>query len=123
MNSMSESTVSNGLSPLDQIRLVEAETTRRIIAARESSEHCAAEARTRAASLKKQAKEKGERAGQIQYKEIIAKAEEQAEMTIAQAQHEADHLRRKGAARMERAVREALDIVLGVKGGGKSDEP
>jgi vacuolar-type H+-ATPase subunit H len=120
---MSESTSADGLSPLDQIRLVEAETTRRIIAARELSERNAAEARAHAALLKKQAKEKGEREGQIRYKEIIAKAEEQAQMMITQAQHQADHLRRKGGARMEQAVREALGIVLGLKGAGQSDEP
>jgi len=120
---MSEPISANGLSPLDQIRLVEAEITRKIIAARESSEHSAANARAQAALLKKQAEEDGKREGQIRYKETIAKAEEQAKMIIAQAQHEADDLRRKGQTRMEQAVNEALNIILGTKGGGRTNEP
>jgi vacuolar-type H+-ATPase subunit H len=119
---MFEPTSADGLSPLDQIRLVEAEITRKIIAAHESSEHNAANARIQAALLKKQAEENGKREGQIRFKETIAKAEEQAEVIIAQAQHEADDLRENAQARMEQAVNEALNIVLGMKGGGKIDE-
>ena len=119
---MSEPTSLDGLSPLDQIRLVEAEITRKIAAAREASEHSAANARAQSAALKKQAGEKGERAGQIHYKETVAKAEEQAQMIVAQAQNEADDLRRKGQARMERAVNESLNIILGLKGGGETNE-
>ena len=114
---MAEPTSTNGLSPLDQIRMVEAEITRRIIAARESSERHIADARAQAALIKKQARETGERAGQIRYKEIIARAEEQAKVILAQAHHEADNLSRKGQSRMERAIEEALDVVLGVEGG------
>ena len=119
---MSEPTSLDGLSPLDQIRLVEAETTRKVAAAREASEHSAANARAQSAALKKQAGEKGEREGQIRYKETVAKAEEQAQMIVAQAQNEADVLRRKGQARMEQAVSEALNIILGLKGGGETNE-
>jgi len=119
---MKEPTSANGLSPLDQIRLAEAEITRKVVAARESSEHNAANARKQAVLLKKQADEKGKREGQIRYKETIAKAEEQAKVIIAQAQHEADNLRGNGQARMEQAVHEALNIILGMKGVGKIDE-
>jgi vacuolar-type H+-ATPase subunit H len=119
---MLEPTSANGLSPLDQIRLVEAEITRKVVTARESSEHSVANARVQAALLKKQAEEKGKREGQIRYKETIAKAEEQAQVIIAQAHHEADDLRGNGQACMEQAVNEALNIVLGMKGGGKIDE-
>lgn len=115
---MDKPTSADGLSPLDQVRLVEAEITRKVIAARESSEQSAVNARTQAALLKKQAEEKGEREGQIRYKEAIDKAEEQAKVLVAQAQHEAEELRRKGQVRMERAIQEALNIVLGLKGGG-----
>jgi len=119
---MDKPTSADGLSPLDQIRLVEAEITRKVAAAREASEHSAANARIQAALLKKQAEENGKREGQIRFKETIAKAEEQAEVIIAQAQHEADDLRENGQARMEQAVKEALNILLGMKGGGKIDE-
>lgn len=110
------------LSPLDQIRLVEAEITRRVAAAREASEHGAANARVHSAQIKKQAEEQGERAGQIHYKEVIAKAEEQSKEMIAQAQHEAENLRRTGELRMQQAVREALRIVLGQKESGDAHE-
>jgi vacuolar-type H+-ATPase subunit H len=119
---MAEPTTTDGLSPLDQIRLVEAEITRRIIAAREASERSTSEARAQGGLIKKQAREAGERDGQIRYKEIIAQAEEQAKVILAQAHQEADHLSRKGQARMERAVQEALAIVLGVEAGGHHDE-
>ena len=119
---MAEPTSTDGLSPLDQIRLVEAELTRRMIAAREASERNMAEARAQVAQIKKRAREAGEREGQIQYKEIITQAEEQAKVILAQAHHEAENLSRKGQARMERATQEAMDIVLGVTRGGHHDE-
>ena len=119
---MVEPTSADGLSPLDQVRLVEAEITRKVFAARESSERSAANARIQAALLKKQAEENGKREGQIRYKEMIAKAEEQAEVIIAQAQHEAEGLRENGHTLMEQAVNEALNIILGMQGGGKIDE-
>jgi vacuolar-type H+-ATPase subunit H len=115
---MSEPTYVDGLSPLDQVRLVEAEITRKVVAARDTSEHKAADARAQAKLIKKEAAEKGARAGQIRYKETVAKAEEQAQVIIAQANREADDLRQTGQHRMEQAVSEALKIILGVKGDG-----
>lgn len=112
---------SSGLSPLDQIRLAEAEISRKVIAARESSDHNAANARKQAALLKKQAEENGKRAGQKRYKEMIAKAGEEANAILAQAQHEADDLSQKGQFRMEQAVDEALKIVLGMQRGGRDE--
>lgn len=117
---MAEPTFADELSPLDQIRLLEAETTRRLVAAREASERGAVETRAQAASIKKQAEEKGKRAGQIRYKETIAEAEEQAKAIVAQARREADDLLEIGQARMEQAVNEALNIILGMKGGGEN---
>ncbi len=119
---MAEPTSADGLSPLDRIRLVETEITRRIIAARELAERSAENARSQAALLKKQARERGEREGNIQYKEIVAKAGEQAKMIIAQAQNEMGALRRRRQSRMEQAVRAALNVILGVKEGGRFDE-
>ncbi len=111
------------LSPLDQIRLVEAEITRKIVTAREESECIIANARTQATLLKKQAYDSGIRAGQIHYKEIISKAEEEARAIVEHAYNRAADLRRKGQASMEAAIQETTSIVLGVKGGGKSNEP
>lgn len=119
---MEKSTSTNDLSPLDQVRLAEAEIARKIAAAREAAEHDAANARAQSAQVKKQAEETGEREGQIRYKEIIAKAEEQASLITAQAQTDADNLRRSGASRMEQAVNEALKVILGVKGSGGTHE-
>jgi vacuolar-type H+-ATPase subunit H len=119
---MSEPTSVDGLSPLDQIRLAEAEITRKVVTAREAVERAIVEARTQATLLKKQAQETGTREGQICYKEIVAGAEEEARGLVAHAHDRASVLRLKGQARMEAAIREAVSIVLGLRGGGTSDE-
>ena len=115
---MPEPNYMDELSPLDQIRLVEAEITRKVVAARDASEHKAAAARAQAALIKKEAETQGIREGQIRYKDTVAKAEEQAQVVIAQANHEADDLRQRGKLRMDSAVNEALNVILGVKGNG-----
>lgn len=122
-HTMSEPLPANDLSPLDQIRLVEAEITRRIIAARASSDERLMEARAQGARLKQEAIEAGGKAGLLRYKEIISAAEGQAQMILAQAEREAQNLRRKGDARMEQAITEAVNIVLGRKAADTSDEP
>jgi phage FluMu protein gp41 len=119
---MGEPISANELSPLDQIRLVEAEITRKIVTAREASERAMAETRAQAALLKKQAHEIGTREGQIRYKQIVSKAEEEARTIITHAHNQAADLRRKGQARMEAALQEAINIVLGLKGDGESNE-
>jgi len=103
----------NGLSPLDQIRLVEGEMARRLIVAREAAEQEAAKARLEAATLKREAGEKGKQEGQIRYKEVTAHAEEEAKVLLAQSEHQAESLRRNGAMRMDRAVDQELHIILG----------
>ena len=114
---MQETTHKNGLSPLDQIRQAEAEIARKIIAAREASIRNAETASVQGAQLKKQAEEKGKRDGQIRCKETIAAAEEESKLILAQAQEEADALRKHGHAQIKQAVAEALAVVLGNKGG------
>lgn len=118
---MADPTSLSGLSPLDQIRLVESEITRKIAAARELSERAVAEARAQAARLKKEARETGAREGQIRYKEIVAKAEEEARGILAHAHNRASELKRRGQVRMEAAIQEAIGIVLGLRG-GNADE-
>jgi vacuolar-type H+-ATPase subunit H len=101
------------LSPLDQIRQSEAEVTRQIAAARESAEAKVAEARAQAAQLKRQAREVGSRSGQASFKEILATAEEEAQIIQAQANQRARELRRRGEASMQAAIREAVAFVIG----------
>ncbi len=115
---MADQTSASELSPLDQIRLAEAEITRKIVTAREATERTIADARAQAARLKKEAHEAGTREGQIRYKEIVSKAEEEARAIVAHAHNQASDLKRKGQARMEAAIQEAIGIVLGMKGGG-----
>jgi vacuolar-type H+-ATPase subunit H len=119
---MADPLSATGLSPLDQIRQAEAEVTRKIVAAREGSERAIGEARAQAALIKKQAHESGTRDGQIRYKELISKAEDEARAMVQHAHNQAADLRWKGQTRMEAAIQETISIVLGSKGGGKSDE-
>jgi vacuolar-type H+-ATPase subunit H len=116
---MADPTFAPGLSPLDQIRLAEAEVTRKIVTARDASEHAIAEARAHAALLKKQAHDSGTRAGQIRYKEIVSRAEEEARTIVEHAHNQADELRRNGQARMEAGIQEVTNIVLCLKRGRK----
>jgi vacuolar-type H+-ATPase subunit H len=110
---MAQSVNENELSPLDQIRQTEAEVTRRIAAAREAAELNVVKARTEATHLKNQAREAGNREGQIHYKEIITGAGEEAEAIIKQARRRAEDMRRKGHQRMPIAVKQAMAIIIG----------
>jgi vacuolar-type H+-ATPase subunit H len=120
---MANPTSADELSPLDQIRLVEAEIARKVVAAREASERTVAASHSQAVLLKKQAHESGTGEGQVRYKSIVSQAEEEAHTMVARAHDQAANLRRKGYARMEAAIQEAVDIVLGLKGGESSNEP
>jgi vacuolar-type H+-ATPase subunit H len=119
---MEKPTSTHGLSPLDQIRLVEGEMARRLIVAREAAEQEAGKARLEAATLKREAREKGEEEGQIRYKEATKRAEEEAKVILAQAEHKAESLRREAARRMQHAIDQALRIVLGEQGDGADHE-
>lgn len=117
---MADSSSTDGLSALDQIRLAEAEITRKIVAAREAAEHSLVNAHAEAALLKKQADETGNREGQIRYKGIVSKAEDEARALVEHAHNQAADLRRRGQTHMETAIQEAIGIILGMQGGGKS---
>lgn len=119
---MPEPLTESELSPLDQIRMAEAEVTRMLIAARESSDRIVAEARGQASLLKKEARESGARQGQLQHKEIVLQAEEEARRIVEKAQEDASTLKRKGQTQMEEAIRDAMDVVLGLQGGGHPNE-
>lgn len=119
---MTDPIATDGLSPLDQIRLAEAEVTRKVIAARERAERAVNEAREQARLLKKQAQQAGTLAGQKQYKEIITQAEEEGRLLIEHAQAQIAEMRQKGPGLMEFAIQEALALILGVRmeGGDES---
>lgn len=110
------------LSPLDQIRLAEAEITRKTVAAREDLEHGLIEARKQADGIKRDARDAGTCAGKVQIKETVSRAEEEAYAITAHAQHQADNLRQNGYSRMELAVEYAVSIVLGSKMDGRLNE-
>ena len=106
------------LSPLDQIRLAEAEITRKVVTAREKSENAVTEAQAQAVLLKKQAHESGTREGQIRNKKTVSRAEEEARTIVEHALSLAADLRRSGQSRMNSAIQEAVSIVLGLMGEG-----
>jgi vacuolar-type H+-ATPase subunit H len=100
------------LSPLDQIRQTEAEVARKIAAARKASEQIVEQARQQAAALKREAVESGRGEGQARCQTALSDAEEEARAFVAEAQDQADRLRRRGAERMQQAVRGALIFVI-----------
>lgn len=111
---MTEAKSAVELSPLDQIRLAEAEITRKTAAARDDLERSLAEACKKASRIKEEARQVGTHAGKIQFKEIVSGAEEEARAITAHAQHQADSYQQKGYIRMEWAIEYAAGIVLGL---------
>jgi len=101
------------LSPLDQIRHVEAEITRQIAAARETAEKTVAQERTQAARLKREAQEAGRREGQSRYKDLVADAEGETRVIVTQAHQRAEDLRQRGQRQMSKAIHHAVKIILG----------
>lgn len=100
------------LTPLDQIRHAEAEIARRVAAAREAAERTIAEAHAQAAAIKQEAREKGRHEGEIRYRDILNRAEEQSRAIIAQGQRDAEQLRRRGNERMHSAIHHAISIII-----------
>ena len=107
------------LSPLDQIRLAEAEVTRRIAAAREDAKQIVREAKIQATHIKNQAYQAGHSEGQTRNMEIVSKAEEEAQTLITHAHHQAEALRRKGQRDIANAISHAINIVIGLEGGAE----
>lgn len=103
------------LSPLDQIRLAEATVTRKIAIARKDREHTLANAQVQAKILLDESRESGTRKGQIQYREIVSEAEEEAIAILAEADHRAEEIRQKGSRYMDIAVRRVVNIITGME--------
>ncbi len=107
------------LSPLDQIRQTEADVLRKTAAARKTAEDILETARLQSEALKREADESGSLQGQARYKELISKADEEAQILIEEARNLADKLRRIGQTRMQAAASYAVDIVICVAENGK----
>jgi len=103
------------LSPLDQIRLAEADVTRKVAIAREDSEHTLANAKAQAKIILDKARESGKRRGQSQYREIVSEAEEMARVILAESDHLAEELQQKGIRYMDSAVRQIENIITGME--------
>jgi vacuolar-type H+-ATPase subunit H len=104
------------LSPLDRIRQAEAEATRRIAAAREAADQFVAQARSQAELVKRQAREAGQRQGKAKYQATISGAEEEARTIEVEAGKLAEDIRHKGKVRMDMAIGEAINFLLGLEG-------
>ena len=107
--------IDSNLSPLDQIRQVEAETVRQIAAAREASEHGINEARRQVKVILEQASESGRQRGMNRYKQIITGAEEEALAIVSQAHDQANLLRHQGKHQMSTAVHQAVNLIIGLE--------
>jgi vacuolar-type H+-ATPase subunit H len=110
------------LSPLDRIRLVEGEVARQLVAAREKAEESMRNVRVQAERMRVEACEAGGREGEVQYKSIIANAEEEAQAIVAQARCRSNELKRRGQQRMEQIILVAINIVTGWEGEARLDE-
>lgn len=106
------------LSPLDQVRLAEADVTRKVAVAREDSEHTLTKAKAQAKILLDEARESGKRKGQTQYREIVSEAEEEARAILAGVDHRVKELRREGSRYMDIAVCQVVNIITGMEEGG-----
>jgi len=109
------------LSPLDQIRQMEAEVTRRIAAAREMAGQRVEDARKKAARMIAQGSEAGLCEGQVRYQEIILEAEEEAKQLVSSARRQAEEVSLRGEQRMQRAVEQVVSIVIGLGQGARTE--
>lgn len=103
----------NERSPLDQIRQAEAEVTRQIAAAREAAQMILTNARLEAAASIEAAQEAGRKEGQAQYRDLVTRSQEEAQVLLAQAHRQVGELRRHGERRMDTAILHAVHTVLG----------
>ena len=79
---VSEGSLNTEISPLDQIRQVEADVIRQIAAAREAADYKVNEARNQVKVILSEAREVGRQRGLIRYNEIISRAEEESHAIV-----------------------------------------
>lgn len=115
----SKESINTKLSPLDQIRQLEAGAVRQIAAAREAGEHRINEVKRQMKVKLEQARESGRQRGQNRYKQIITSTEEEALVIVSQAHNQANLLRRKGKQQMSSAVQQAVNLIIGLEGDGE----
>ena len=106
-------------SPLDQIRQMESEITRKTAAAHEAANQMLTKARVDAGAVKNQALEDGNREGQARYQEIILEAKEEAKQFITLAQGQAEEISQRGDQHMEQAVQQVVEVVIGIEEDGE----
>ena len=109
----------DALSPLDQIRQVEADIVRQVAAAREAADEKIKRAHSQVKEILVQARESGRSQGASRYKTIISNAEEEAHAIVSQAHNRASRLRHKGKQRMSSAVRQAVKVIIDVEDDGE----
>lgn len=107
------------LSPLDQIRQTEADVTREAAVAREAATRSVAEAKNQVKANLCEARESGRQRGEIRYREIISRADEESQALVSRAHSMAERLQRMGQRRMSAAVREAVNLVIGQQDDGE----
>lgn len=101
-------------TPLEQIRLAEAEISRQIAAARQSAEQIVADAHRQAATLKEDALDAGHLAGQKAAQEHLAQIQTEASRMIAQAQVRTEESNQYGVEHIDAAVKYAVLFVIGL---------
>lgn len=111
------------LSPLDQIRLVESEVARQLVAVREAAQDRAVKARALAEQMIREAGVAGRKEGETEYKNITLNAQEEARTIIAQAHHRAQELKRRGRQRMPMLTLMTIQTVTGLEGDMPVNEP
>ena len=115
----SENGAYDALSPLDQIRQVEADIVRQVAAAREAADEKIKHAQNQVKEILVQARESGRNQGASRYKTIVSNAEEEAHAIVSQAHNKANRLRHKGKQRMSAAVRQAVNLIVYVEDDGE----
>lgn len=105
----------NQLSPLDQIRYAEAEITRRIAASRVVAKKIVADANERSVEELKNARNSGQREGEVNYSKILSEASEEAEEILIRAQNQCTEITNRGKERMEYALQCALHLIIAQK--------
>lgn len=101
-------------TPLEQIRLEEADVTRRIVAARQVAKQTVADAHRQAATLNEEALDGGYLAGQKAAHEHLAQIQAEVRRMIAQAQVQAEESSQYGLEHIDAAVKYAVLFVIGL---------
>ena len=101
-------------TPLEKIRLAEAEVSRQIAAARQAAEEIVADAHRQAATLKEDALDAGHLAGQKAAQEHLAQIQTEASRMIAQAQVQTEASSQHGVEHIDAAVKYAVLFVIGL---------